>query len=153
VRDLILFGRRGRLRRLGGFMWELGRQFVAEFNGEPVSRVILTDRGTIKDDRVHSFHMVAKTEVVAAIPERVRKPIICRPLFWNTMRSSRIYIHVELDHRSQAVPPFVSGCFPRSLSGDQRLTKLEILERVSTLTFARVLHRGPRHCDCSTYIN
>jgi len=34
------------------------------------------------------------------------------------------------DHRSQALLPFVRGCFPRSLSSDQRWTRTGILERV-----------------------
>jgi hypothetical protein len=57
---LFLFGRgggwRGRLRGLGGLLLGLGGQFVAQFEGEPVSRLFLSDRGTITDDRVHAFY-------------------------------------------------------------------------------------------------
>ena len=50
TKGLILFG--GRRRRLGGLLLGLGRQFVAEFNREPVAGVVFTDCGTITDDRV-----------------------------------------------------------------------------------------------------
>lgn len=49
----------------------LWRQIVAQFDGEPVSRIVFTDGRTITNDRVHSFHVVTQAEMVAAIPEGV----------------------------------------------------------------------------------
>ena len=46
-------------------------QVVAQFDREPVTGVVFSDWGAITDDRVHAFHVVTKTEVVAAIPEGV----------------------------------------------------------------------------------
>src|ERR1700722_13449811 len=90
---LILFGWRRLLRRLCGFLLGLGRQFVAEFDGHPVSRAFLNERGTIADHAVF----------------RKAYPAISDEQDWN----------------------FGHG---------------------STVTLEHVLHRGPRCCDCTTYI-
>ena len=46
LESLILLGRRScgrwRLGRLGGLLLGLGRQFVAQFDGEPVARVVFS---------------------------------------------------------------------------------------------------------------
>jgi hypothetical protein len=66
---LLLWGRRVN----GGTVIGCRRQFVAQFNGQPITGIFIANWWTVANDSVHARDVIAEIEVVCSVPQGVGK--------------------------------------------------------------------------------